>query len=271
MAAGGRLVRPSGETLNPGITVVIPVWDEYVRFLVETLGSLERQRPRPQIVLVDNASDTAVAKNGYTVIRSPARLSRGAARNLGLSVVETELVMFWDADDHLCDGALADMVDALGGDVRVVGCQIVEQGSRRPHRWPRPSTLRRSRHVRLFALLELIWPSFPVTGSLMRTAEVRELGGYSDTSQSESWPLAAALAARGRIRLLARPGIEYRVDDGAEGRPSAMLKEGARARRVVRSDEAADPLVRLLAPLTGFGSALVAYVLRPLRARLMAR
>ena len=271
MTAAESSVRSSPAPLVPGITVVIPVWDGYVRFLGETLESLERQDPRPEIVLVDNASRVPVAAEGCEVVRSQARLSRGAARNLGLSAVETELVLFWDADDHLCDGALAEMAAALERDVRLVGCQVIEQGSRRLHRWPPASTLRWSRHPRSFALLELIWPRFPVTGSMMRTSEVREIGGYSDSSQSEHWPLAAALAARGRIRILERPGIEYRIHEGAEGSRSEMLKEGARGRRAVRSDVAADRLVRLLAPLTGPGSVIVAYALRPLRSRLTAR
>lgn len=255
----------------PAVTVVIPVWDEYVRFLPATLDSLERQRPRPAILVVDNASRVPVADERCEVIRSPSRLSRGAARNLGLHAVKTELVIFWDADDRLHDGVLGEMIDALEEDVRAVGCPMLERGSRRAHRWPPRSTGRLCRHARAFALLELVWHRFPVTRSLVHTSEAREVGGYRDADQSEDWPPAAALAARGRVRLLDRPGIDYRVHPGAPPARAELLGAAAEARRAVRSDPAADPLVRLLSPLTGVGSLLIAYVLLPLRALLSNR
>jgi hypothetical protein len=122
-----------------------------------------------------------------------------------------------------------------------------------------------TRFAGAFALLELIWHRFPVTRALLRTAEARALGGYCDSSFAEDWPLAAALAARGRIRILDRPGVGYRVHDGPRATRSEILRNGARARRAVRSDPGARALVRRLAPLTAVGQAFVVYVLRPLR------
>ena len=262
-----------GSRLEPGVTVVVPVWDDYARFLDATIGSISGQYVNLEILLVDNASTVSIAVSGCRVIRSERRLSRGAARNFGLAAVKTELVTFWDADDHLADGALSEMVEALASDVRLVGCLIVEQHSGERHRWPSMGTFRLCRRPRVFALAELVWPRFPVTGSLMRTAEVRELGGYTDSNRAEHWSLAACLAARGRIVLLERPGIHYRVHarQGAGNQVGAVVAQGRLARRSVRLDAGADPLVIRLAPLAGLGSYLVAYVVRPLRGWIRSR
>ena len=59
------------------------------------------------MVVVDNASTVTVPRlKGTDVVRTPQRLSAGEARNAGLRHVNTEFVMFLDADDELLEGAL---------------------------------------------------------------------------------------------------------------------------------------------------------------------
>jgi glycosyltransferase involved in cell wall biosynthesis len=85
-------------------TVVIPVWDDYVRYLEECVASVGDDAP---VVVVDNASAARVPElPGTTVVRAPQRLTVGAARNLGLDAVETEHVLVLDADDRLLPGTI---------------------------------------------------------------------------------------------------------------------------------------------------------------------
>ena len=67
-------------------TVVIPVWDAYVReFLTGALRSIRDQDVPAHVVVVDNASRVAVTGlPDVTLLSSPERLSLGRARNLGL-------------------------------------------------------------------------------------------------------------------------------------------------------------------------------------------
>src|SRR4051794_24110007 len=93
--------------VGAAVTVVIPVWDAYVDFLPDAVESVRRNAREAPIVVVDNASSRAVPPvEGGEVVRSSRRLTEGAARNLGLEHVETEFVLFLDADDMLLDGTL---------------------------------------------------------------------------------------------------------------------------------------------------------------------
>src|SRR4051794_19651989 len=88
-------------------TVVIPVWDEYVRFLPDAVGSVARDAPGTPILVVDNASTIPVPDlPGTSVVRSDRRLTAGAIRNLGLEHVKTKYVVVLDADDMLLPGTL---------------------------------------------------------------------------------------------------------------------------------------------------------------------
>src|SRR5688572_8864486 len=122
------------------VTVVIAVWDDYVRFLTEAVASVVGQGSPCEVVLVDNASDVALPiLAGVAVVRAPERLSIGAARNLGLSAVKTPLVVFLDADDVLLPGSLAMLTEGLRNDHEATalchGILVRETG--RPHRAPR--------------------------------------------------------------------------------------------------------------------------------------
>src|SRR5262249_17965698 len=118
------------------VTVVIPVWDEYVRFLEEAVASVDGEA---EIVVVDNASTVPLPElERGTVVRSPGRLSIGAARNLGIEQVETPFVLSLDADDKLLPGALDFMVSELGPNPSLAVCatSIMEADTGRRHRTP---------------------------------------------------------------------------------------------------------------------------------------
>lgn len=200
----------------PGTTVVLPAWDAYAADLLpQALASVLAQRPQPEILIVDNASEPPLADIGEArVLRTPRRLSVGAARNFGLAHVGTPLVVFWDADDAMFPETLASLEAAIGSDPDLVafGAAIIEEPSGQRHRWPRRWIKSVLRFRRLFALLDAVWSLYPTTGAtIMRTQAVREAGGYSDSDSGEDWCLGVSLAFRGRLGWTERPGRVYRI------------------------------------------------------------
>jgi hypothetical protein len=69
------------------LTVVIPVYDAYVRWLPGCVASVWRQRDETElgVLVIDNASAQPLPDlpAGVEVARTPRRLSLGAARNFG--------------------------------------------------------------------------------------------------------------------------------------------------------------------------------------------
>jgi hypothetical protein len=108
----------------------------------------------------------------------------------------------------------------------------------------------------------------PTQGAtIMRTADVRDAGGYGDRSQGEDWALGAALAWRGRVRLSHEPGLVYRWRFDSPGQPGAGLDLLGNARFVrerLRADPALPAAARALLPLAATAQWLAVKVLRPL-------
>src|SRR4051812_16626198 len=124
--------------IEPQVSVVVPAWGEYAgEPLTEALASLHTQDVPARIVVVDNASEPALAElDGVEVIRSPERLTVGAARNLGLQSVNTPYVLFWDADDLMLPGTLRFLQERIPSEPEavVVAASIVEGDPPVPHR-----------------------------------------------------------------------------------------------------------------------------------------
>ncbi|WP_280401493.1 glycosyltransferase family 2 protein [Nocardia carnea] len=79
--------------------------------LARTLAELATLRPRPPIVVLDNASDDDTAEvaagfSGVSVVRLPRNLG-AAARNLGVTAARTPYIAFCDDDSWWADDALA--------------------------------------------------------------------------------------------------------------------------------------------------------------------
>jgi glycosyltransferase involved in cell wall biosynthesis len=243
---------------GPGtaVTVVIPVWDDYVEFLGEAVESVRRNSPQAPIVVVDNASSTRVPQiEGCEVVHSSERLTEGAARNLGLERVATEYVVFLDADDMLLDGMLEPLQQRLAADARlaVSASSILDGATGQRHRTPRRFVPRLARWPRLFALLNSVWSLLPIQGcAVLRTEQVRAAGGYADTNLGEDWDLAAALVWRGRVEVSERLGRYYRTtEDAAERRARTGEELRTSARRVrdrMRHDPGVPRWARALVP-----------------------
>ena len=254
------------------VTVVIPVWDDYVRYLPEAIESVRRNVAEAPIVVVDNASREALPNlEGCNVVRSEARLSVGAARNLGLAAVTTEFVVVLDADDMLLDGALAFMCDRLAADplLSIAAVSILDEGTGERHRTPRPFVSSLVRWPGLFALANSVWSLLPIQGcAIMRTQEARDAGGYPDADLGDDWVLGVSLAWRGRVEVSRKLGRYYRVTEGSiSGREwgSRELRSNARlVRRRLLEDRGVPAWARMLLPAIATLQLAAIHVVRPL-------
>ena len=264
---------------GPDTTIVIPVWGRYAGpTLAEAVDSLLAQDRAARIVVVDNASDVAVpAMPGIEVIRAPRRLTVGAARNFGLDHVRSRYVLFWDADDLMLPGTLAFLEDRLGAEQRVVAAAaaIVEDEPRVRHRWPPTWASRLARRRRAFALANAVWSMLPATGAtLMRTAAVRESGGYADADSGEDWVLGVSLGFRGQVELHDVPGRVYRRRVGSlwERRRSTrhLFEHAAAVDRRLLTDPGVPRWATAVTPILAAVQTVLLLV-RPLAKRLLGR
>jgi glycosyltransferase involved in cell wall biosynthesis len=250
---------------------VIPVWDEYVRFLPAAVESARLDASDVHVVVVDNASTSDLPPlPGVSVVRSPERLSVGAARSLGLEHVETDAVLFLDADDELLPGALAFMRERLATDptLSVSSTAVLDAATGERHRFPRRFVGPLTRLPRLFALADCIWSLFPIQGcSLLRTAQVRECGAYPDAEWGDDWVLAVSLAFRGRVELDQRLGRLYRATPAsisARSRTTSdFLAEIRHVRERIRTDRGIARWARALMPLIAALQLVVVFLARP--------
>jgi glycosyltransferase involved in cell wall biosynthesis len=258
-------------TGDASITVVIPVWDRYVSYLEAAIDSVRRDAPDARIVVVDNASTLPVIPApGVSLVRAPRRLSVGAARNLGLDHVATKYVALLDADDEFLPGTLDFLRSRLDSDstVSVSATSAIDSATGRRHRFPKRPVARLTRWRRLFALLHSIWSLYPIQGcSLLRTAQVRDAGGYPDVDWGDDWVLAVSLAFRGRVELHERPGRRYRDNPGSLWRGGREPGELARSTRLVRQrlrdDRGVPTWARRSVPLIAVLQLVALHVLRP--------
>lgn len=233
---------------HPEISVVVPVWDRYAgTFLDEALASVTSQHPEPEVIVVDNASveQVSVEDDRVVVVRTPRRLTCGEARNFGLRHVRAPLVVVWDADDVMLPGTLASLSEAMAADPGLVAhaAAILDLESRCRHRWPRRWLASLTRRPRLLAVINSIWSQYPTTGATaMRSAVVREAGGYAATDGAEDWFLGVALLWRGRVGWTERPGRLYRRHDVSISRryrtTKHLLAHAGGVRALLRRDAA---------------------------------
>jgi glycosyltransferase involved in cell wall biosynthesis len=249
-------------TQTPQISVVIPVWDDYTRWLPSALRSLGDQGVALTVIVVDNASTRAVpAAPQATMLHLERRVSVGAARNAGLALVRTPFVCFLDADDELLPGALARMRARLAARpsavVAVASCDawIEATGEAVRWRWPRPLAYRLARHRRLFAIGAALRNAYPTTGVLMRAAAMRAAGGFADADHEEDWLPAVALAARGHVDVDDRPGRRCRVSGRSLYGAGADLATMRANRRELRRALRRDPRTRAFALAMGWALA----------------
>jgi glycosyltransferase involved in cell wall biosynthesis len=257
------------------LSVVVPVWDGYVAHLAGTLRSLRDQDVRTTLVVVDNASTVPVpvpADGDVRLVRCPRRLSVGAARSAGLPVVPTPWVVFWDADEEMPAGMLAQLLDQVRRHPSAVAVSgRVRHGptGRRypfPPRWAAPLS---RRAPRLFAFATMVRLTYPVIGAALRTDAVRRCGGFPDADAGEDWVLGAVLAVRGRVAVTDLVLRDYQQRPGslssrAAGR-RAVVARRRRTRDLLRGQRDLPPWVTRAMPLVAVAQAVDVRLLRPLR------
>ena len=259
-----------GDKSPASVTVVIPAWDDYVRFLPEAVDSVRRDAPETPILVLDNASKLPLPElSGVTVVVSPERLTAGAIRNLGIERVETEYVLVLDADDQLLPGTLEFLQSRLRAnpDVSICTTAILDGQTGERHRFPRRFAPVLARRPRMFALLDCVWSLFPIQGcALLRTAQVREAGGYADADWGDDWVLAVSLAFRGRVELQDRLGRYYRHTPESLWRRSGrddLVVSARLVRQRLRRDPGIPTWARALLPVISVLQLAAVYLLRP--------
>lgn len=124
------------------LSIVIPVYNR-ANIVCRTLDSIASQQriEECKIIIVDNASsdDTYAVLQQWTDSHAAARLDVDvvseikpgacAARNYGLSLVNTDYVMFFDSDDIMNPGLVSAVIDAVTDNpgIDVVGWNIMIQ------------------------------------------------------------------------------------------------------------------------------------------------
>lgn len=256
----------------PQVSIVVPVWGAYAgRLLDEALQSLLGQGVPARVIVVDNASDPPVeAMASAELIGSPARLTVGMARNLGLQHVTTPYVLFWDADDLMLPGTLRRLTERIAArpDTVALSAAILEGDPPVAHRWPRRWSASLARRGRLFALAHCVWSLYPTTGAtIMRTQAVKHAGGFGDADSGEDWVLGVSLAFRGGVGFDPRPGRLYRRHPGSlwatRRSLSHLVAHAGAVRARIRADAGIPRWAGLLLPAIAAGQLLAALVIHP--------
>jgi glycosyltransferase involved in cell wall biosynthesis len=246
------------------LTVVIPVYDDYVRFIEGCVESVWRQRTETAlaVLVVDNASSQPIPQlpDGVEVARTAQRLTLGAARNWGLARVTTPFVAFADADDLFPAGYFAFAAARLAArpELVAVGMRPIAlddaTGEETPFPWPTDGAIAAARRDRrLLALRGLLKePSIVMSGSAFRADALREAGGYSDLSYGEDANLALLLPFLGDVELHRAPNRRYRIHpESIARRPperATLEQTFADARRRLREHPAVPLWAKLLLP-----------------------
>jgi glycosyltransferase involved in cell wall biosynthesis len=257
------------------LTVVVPVWDDYVRFLPDCLEHVMAQDGvELRVLVVDNASCVALPDLPARVdrIRTAKRLAAGPARNASLEVVTTPYICFVDADDLPLPGTFRFCIDRLARRPDLVACATAslawdaDTGICRTMNWPRDHVYSVVRRRRAFALYMLGRCALPLTTrTVLRTNAVRDAGGFGSGSLAEDWTLGAALAFRGAVEFHRRPGHLYRQHTGSLFRrdhPAATYDTALQELRMrLNTDPAVPQWVKAALPLVGLAHRLKSRVL----------
>jgi hypothetical protein len=254
------------------VTVVIPVWGAYAdRRLDEAIASIRAQDESAEVVLVDNAHEPPLERDGVEIVRSDVRVSLGSARNLGLEAARTPMVMFWDADDVMPAGTLAPLVSELDSNPLVVvsGARMLDGMTGELHHWPRRWPLRLARVRHAFAVLNAVTSLYGVTGALMRTEAARDVR-FPAANGGDDWVVGVSMAFRGRVTVRSEPGRIYRRHPGsvsASWTTADALRHAGLVRERIRADPAVPFAARRLLPAIWLGQQVVLRVLRPIGRR----
>lgn len=177
---------------------------------------------------VERATRSAEAQ-GVPVIYVHGLTLRGA-RNAGLAQVETDHVVFLDADDELSPGYL-EALSAGTADIRVPSVVYVRDGHREPPVMPR--VVGHHHACTADCLPEGNWI---VIGAMARTELLRGIGGFEDFSWCEDWACWARCSTAGAT-FEAIPAAQYiaHVRDDSRNRAATGQAKAAAYQQIHRA------------------------------------
>jgi len=216
-------MRSQGEILRPGavgpLTVLVPAYDE-ADSIGDTIRSLQEQTVEPeQILVIDDGSTDATAEIarslGATVLQPPENTgSKAGAQSFGLAYVETEMVMAIDADTTLAADAIERLLPAFEDPDVAAAC-----GSVLPRNvgtiWERGRYIE---YLLAFGFFKRIQDHYgkPLISSgcfsVYRTAELRELGGWSTRTMAEDMDLTWTIYAAGKKVRFLPEAVSYPIE-----------------------------------------------------------
>lgn len=194
------------------VTIVVPVGPGHERHVPTALESILGQAYRDwHVILVDDTTDGIPRRilNPYPfvqVIRTNGGEGAGKARNAGLQLVTSELVIWLDADDYLMPSALSKMIAAYDEHHRYVYSHSVFV---EPDRLYVKAASTYSQQAMLYETRHLVT-------ALMRTEDAQRVGGFDTTMPSmEVRDFYARLAVAGICGVLVpEPLVGYRLNEG---------------------------------------------------------
>ena len=196
--------------LNADLTAIVPAFNEAATLAATVCSLQEQTRPPAEIIVVDDCStdETAAvaASLGVSVIQPPRNTgSKAGAQTFALAHVRTEFVIAVDADTTLAPDAIEKLAAAFEDPEVAAACGFVLPRRVR-------SIWERGRYVEYmlaFSFFKRIQDHYgkPLISSgcfsIYRTAELRELGGWSTRTMAEDMDLTWTMyAADRKVRFL---------------------------------------------------------------------
>ena len=216
-------------------TTVVVITFNYAHYLTEAVESVLAQTRRPQLLVMDDASEDdtpAVMERLMTRAGLDARYVRAASnqglsrtRNAAAGMVATEWLVYLDADDWLAPNYVEHGEEWLAThrelDALTTDMEIVRNGRR---------------HRRFISSVPASWPKLLkansiVQTSFIRTSVVRALGGYDPGLDFEDWDFWIR-ALKGGYRIGRLQGAHvFRREHGSN---KSKLCDEPRATRQIR-------------------------------------
>ena len=201
------------------LTVIVPAYNE-AGSIADTIRSLQAQTVLPvEIIVVDDCSTDATAEIaaslGVTVVRPPANTgSKAGAQNFALEGVRTEMVMAIDADTTLATDAIELLMGAFDDEDVTAACGFVLPRRVRTL-WERG---RYVEYMLAFGFFKRVQDHYgkPLISSgcfsIYRTAELKEIGGWSTRTMAEDMDLTWTMYRAGRKVRFLPEAVSYPIE-----------------------------------------------------------
>jgi glycosyltransferase involved in cell wall biosynthesis len=174
------------EGIGGRLTVVIPAYNAAATIAKAVKSALDQEGVDAKVIVVVDGDPGATAdaladiSGPITVEYNRAQLGASASRNRGLALVDTEFVLFLDADDFVMGPVFAGLVEqaiASKSDVAFAPMAFYNEVSRRTYYFRKPAFKSSD---------DLIWSWLVMdryvatSGVLWRTSFLRRIGGWDE-------------------------------------------------------------------------------------------